>query len=144
MTSTSPSHPLKFPKTVRVRSRLDFAAVYERGVRIGDGCLSLTALPNERPTPRLGLAVSKRYGNAVQRNRFKRRLREVFRLSRAELPAGLDLVVQPRADTPLKLDTLKKSLVSLARRAAKKLAARNPESTSGAASIGDSTSGGAT
>lgn len=121
---TVPRHPLKFPKSVRVRSRLDFAAAYERGVRMSDGCLSLTALPNDRPTSRLGLAISKRYGNAVQRNRLKRRLREVFRQSRAELPAGLDLVVQPRTNTPIKLDVLRQSLVSLTRRAAKKLAAR--------------------
>ena len=121
---TEPRHPLKFPKEVRVRSRLDFAAVYERGVRMGDGCLSLTVLPNDRPTSRLGLAVSKRYGNAVRRNWLKRRLREVFRTSRAELPAGLDLIVQPRTNTPVKVDELRRSLLALTRRAAKKLAAR--------------------
>ncbi len=119
-----PRHPLKFPKSVRVRSRMDFAAVYERGVRMSDGCLSLTVLPNDRSTSRLGLAVSKRYGNAVQRNWLKRRLREVFRQSRTELPAGLDLIVQPRTNTPVKLDALRQSLVSLTRRAARKLAAR--------------------
>ncbi len=138
---TSPRHSLKFPKTVRVRSRLDFAAVYERGVRISDGCLSLIALPNDRATSRLGLAVSKRCGNAVQRNRLKRRLREVFRQSRAELPAGLDLVVQPRADTPIKLDVLRQSLVSLTRRAVKKLAGRSREPQTAVATNGDSTVG---
>jgi ribonuclease P protein component len=135
---TVPRHPLKFPKSVRVRSRLDFAAVYEKGVRMSDGCLSLTGMPNDRPTSRLGLAVSKRYGNAVQRNRLKRQLREVFRQSRANLPAGLDLVVQPRTNTPVKLDVLRQSLVSLTRRAAKKLAARprdpQPDASDGLAS----------
>ena len=140
---TSPRHPLKFPKTVRVRSRLDFAAVYERGVRISDGCLSLIALPNDRPTSRLGLAVSKRCGNAVCRNRLKRRLREVFRQSRADLPTGLDLVVQQRADTPLKLEVLRQSLISLTKRAVRKLAARNREPQAGSATTGDSTAGGA-
>lgn len=140
---SSPRHPLKFPKLVRVRSRLDFAATYERGVRISDGCLSLTALPNDRPTSRLGLAVSKRCGNAVRRNRLKRRLREVFRQSRADLPTGLDLVVQPRADTPLKLDILRQSLASLVKRAAKKLAARSREPQTGSVTSGDSTTRGA-
>lgn len=121
---TVPRHLLKFPKSVRVRSRLDFAAVYEKGVRMSDGCLSLNVLPNDRPTSRLGLAVSKRYGNAVQRNRLKRQLREVFRQSRTELPAGLDLIVQPRTNMPVKQDVLRQSLVSLTRRAAKKLTAR--------------------
>ena len=135
---TAPRHPLKFPKAMRVRSRLDFAAVYERGVRISDGCLSLTALLNDRPTSRLGLAVSKRCGNAVQRNRLKRRLREAFRLSRAELPAGLDLVVQPRADTPLELAVLRRSLASLAKRAVKKLAVYRREPQPGSAASADS------
>ena len=140
---TSPRHPLKFQKMLRVRSRLDFAAVYERGLRISDGCLSLIALPNDRPASRLGLAVSKRCGNAVRRNRLKRRLREVFRLSRAELPTGLDLVVQPRGDTPLKLDVLRHSLISLAKRAARKLAARSREPQTGSATSKDSMAGGA-
>ncbi|MBC7820557.1 MAG: ribonuclease P protein component [Planctomycetaceae bacterium] len=114
----------KFPKAARVRSRLDFAAVYERGLRIGDACMSLIALSNDESRTRLGLAVSKRCGNSVRRNRLKRRLREAFRLSQAELPTGLDLVIQPRADTPIQLAALRQSLISLTKRAAKKWASQ--------------------
>ena len=124
----------KFPKAARVRSRLDFAAIYERGLRIGDACLSLIALANADSRTRLGLAVSKRCGNSVRRNRLKRRLREAFRLSRAELPTGLDLVIQPRADTPIQLAALRQSLISLAKRAAKKWAAQTRTSQADAAS----------
>ncbi len=130
----------KFPKSVRVRSRLDFAAVYERGLRIGDGCMALIALANEDSRTRLGLAVSKRCGNSVQRNRLKRRLREAFRLSRAELPTGLDLVIQPRANTPIQLAALRQSLISLTKRAAKKWAAQTRTPHTDAASS-DATSG---
>lgn len=42
---------------------------------------------------RLGLVVSRKVGNAVERNRVKRRLREVFRASKARLPSPLDVVV---------------------------------------------------
>jgi len=45
---------------------------------------------------KLGLAVSRRVGNAVARNRVKRRVREWFRRSRARLPAGTDWVVIAR------------------------------------------------
>ena len=45
--------------------------------------------------PRLGLIVPRGFGNAVQRNRLKRWLREAFRARRADLPA-LDIVAMPR------------------------------------------------
>jgi ribonuclease P protein component len=47
---------------------------------------------------RLGITASRRVGNAAQRNRAKRLLREAFRCVRAELPGGLDLVVIVRHD----------------------------------------------
>ena len=51
----------------------------------------------EGPTrPRLGITVSRKVGNAVVRNRFKRRVRAWFRARRGELDAGLDLVVIAR------------------------------------------------
>ena len=53
---------------------------------------------------RVGLSVSRKIGNAVQRNRFKRLYREAFRLSRAELPTGLDLVMLPRSTREPELD----------------------------------------
>lgn len=42
---------------------------------------------------RVGIVTSRRVGGAVQRNRMRRRLREIFRARRARLPAGLWLVV---------------------------------------------------
>jgi ribonuclease P protein component len=41
---------------------------------------------------RLGLAISKKAGNACVRNRIKRRLREYFRLNRSKMPPGTDVV----------------------------------------------------
>ena len=45
---------------------------------------------------RLGITVPKRLGGAVVRNRIKRRVREVFRQHRQELPGGWDVVLNPR------------------------------------------------
>ena len=47
--------------------------------------------------PRIGLTVSRKVGNAVVRNRVKRRIREWFRRSRAAVPAGTETVVIARA-----------------------------------------------
>jgi ribonuclease P protein component len=52
---------------------------------------------NSHGITRLGITVTKRYGKAHDRNRFKRIVREAFRLCRHDLPAGLDLNVKPRS-----------------------------------------------
>lgn len=53
------------------------------------------------PYRRLGLTVSKRFGNALLRNRFKRLVREAFRLTQYLLPPGLIIHVTPRQNIPM-------------------------------------------
>jgi ribonuclease P protein component len=48
-------------------------------------------------TIRLGITASRHYGNSPERNRFKRIVREAFRLQRSQLPVGYDLNVKPRS-----------------------------------------------
>ena len=112
---------LRFPKATHIRSRADFARVYEQGSRMSDAVLLITAARNDEPQTRIGLAVSKRCGNAVHRNRWKRLIREAFRLIRSEMPLGIDLVVQPRAGTEPTAVAVQRSLISLVKRVAKKL-----------------------
>ena len=54
--------------------------------------------PGSSDWHRLGLAVGRRAGKAVLRNKIKRRLREVFRLNRAHWPGCYDIVVHGRAE----------------------------------------------
>lgn len=53
----------------------------------------MVARPNSFDFPRLGTTVSRKVGNAVVRNRWKRRLREIFRRNRDAIPSGFDYVV---------------------------------------------------
>jgi ribonuclease P protein component len=54
------------------------------------------AFPNEHGTPRLGLSVSRKVGNAVTRNAVRRRLREVFQLCISGMSENLDIVVSAK------------------------------------------------
>jgi ribonuclease P protein component len=87
-----------------------------------DDTLVVHSCENELGHPRLGLSVSRKVGGAVVRNRWKRLLREAFRLRRPDLPQGVDLVVVPRAGTLTDLSAITESLVGVSRRAARKLA----------------------
>jgi len=85
----------RFPKEARLRRRREFVAVQEQGVKFTADCLLALAMKTERPT-RVGFTVSGKVGNAVVRNRIRRRLRELYRVRRQALPKGLDLVLIAR------------------------------------------------
>ncbi len=112
-------HP--FPANYRIRRNADFLRVYQKRCAVSDGELLIFGCENGLPHPRLGLSVSKRLGNAVIRNRWKRILREAFRLHRDRLPAGLDLVVLPREGVRPELDRATASLCRLSQKLARKL-----------------------
>lgn len=84
----------------RVRARREFEAVYAARTSKRFGPLQVHGGANEHDHARLGMAVPRRVGNAPRRNRIRRRIREAFRLVRAELPA-IDLVVHVRPHDPL-------------------------------------------
>jgi ribonuclease P protein component len=71
--------PATFGRAVRLRSRDQFQAVTERGQRVASHCLTVLAKPNDVGRDRLGIVASRKLGGAVDRNRAKRRIRDVFR-----------------------------------------------------------------
>lgn len=100
----------------RLRRRADFAAVYQRGRAWSVPILAVRVLPSGLSRSRFGFAVGKRVGNAVVRNRVKRRLREVVRAYRPH--GGWDVVVIARpAAAGADFATLDGALRSLFRRA---------------------------
>jgi ribonuclease P protein component len=81
---------------MRLTDSPEFERVYRQGTAYRGRLFSVHAFPNELGTPRLGLSVSRKVGNAVTRNAVRRRLREVFYSCISELSGNLDLVVSAR------------------------------------------------
>jgi ribonuclease P protein component len=118
---TNSPQSFRIKKTQRIRRSQDFARVYDEKQRAGDEHLLVFGLRNELGITRFGLSVSKKHGGAVKRARLKRLLREAFRLSQHELPAGLDLVLIPRQNSGATLADYRESLQRSARKLDRRL-----------------------
>lgn len=116
-----------FGKEKRLLRTAQFDQVFAGKCSAADGILIVYIAENAGLGPRIGLVVSKKVGNAVRRNRWKRRLREAFRIQQSRLPENCDLVVIPRAAVEPPLERLCRSLVETAKRARKKLRQRGAQ-----------------
>ena len=108
-----PPRRYTFGKQQRVRNRLEFSAVFDRGIRVPRGPLLLVGMPSEHARSRLGLSVPKRVGTAPTRNRVKRMLRESFRLMQHDVPRPYDLVVVVRPHKPMILAEYQRALSAM-------------------------------
>jgi ribonuclease P protein component len=113
---------LTFRKQDRLRSPSDFKCVYDRKCSVSNQWLIVYGAPNELDRLRVGLSVSRKIGNAVARNRFKRLYREAFRSTRADLPFGYDLILLPRSAREPTLEDVQRSLRELVPAVVRRLA----------------------
>lgn len=115
---TSPQGSRKLPARRRIKESREFNRIKLNGKRFGFGCLVLNWITGNHPaTPRLGVIVSRKVGNAVVRNRTKRRLREVFRKHQHALPSDLQLVLVARPSIAGKLfDAVETDFLEAAKR----------------------------
>ena len=128
---------------MRLLKRVEYEAVYGAGQRRSSPQFSVffraqIALPKEAPgrefmregerspatalaasagrSSRFGISVKKALGGAVVRNRIKRRIREILRRNRTEIPTGWDIVIHPKSSVArLPFAPLEAELVRLLR-----------------------------
>jgi ribonuclease P protein component len=108
----------RFRRGDRLKKRYEFRQAQLSGRRIHTPHFLIVVQPNALQHTRLGITVTKKVGTAVQRNRIKRVVREVFRRNRQLFPRSHDLVfIAKRGATDIDYG----SLLSEVQRAAKKL-----------------------
>lgn len=124
MASEEGKESRRFLREFRLRRQADFDRVHRADSFAADEMLVVKGAAGPNQT-RIGISISRQVGNAVLRNRWKRLIREAFRLRRDEIAGGLDLVIRPRKGAVPELNAIGRSLVSLSRRLKKRV----PESS---------------
>jgi len=92
---------LIFPRGFKITSRSEYQICYSRGRRFLARNFIVFVLPTVGQHWRLGIAASKKIGNAVRRNRIKRLVREVFRVNQQEIGLEADIVVVVKRAAPI-------------------------------------------
>ena len=79
-----------------LKKNSDFRRLYSRGKSAVNSYMVIYCRPNRENHCRVGYTVSTKLGNAVTRNRIRRRLREIYRLNLPALKSGYDIVIVAR------------------------------------------------
>ena len=89
-------NPYAFPRCEHLTKRAEYLSVYDRGSKWVGRMFILYVVRDEGAERKLGVAVTRKVGNAVVRNRVKRILREIYRHHRPHLGTGFRMVLVAR------------------------------------------------
>ncbi|BAT70968.1 ribonuclease P protein component [Thermosulfidibacter takaii ABI70S6] len=125
-----------FPKEYRLIKRSQFLKVYQQGTKVYSRYFTIHYLPNDLGHPRIGITVTRKVGKAVKRNRWKRLIREAFRLNKHKFPNWDIVVTVKREYNPPSFWEVEKDLVETILKQAKQ--AHGSDSDTGSPYLPDS------
>ena len=82
--------------TVALKQNHEFRRLYSKGKSAVSPYFAIYCRKTKRPNSRLGITTGLKLGNAVKRNRARRRIRELYRTNESRLLPGYDIVVVAR------------------------------------------------
>ena len=99
----------------RLKKNNDFQKLFKKGKRVFSSALTVIYTPCTQKTT-MGIALSKKHGKAVVRNRIKRLIRAAFSTNFEKLNGNYNLVVLPKVSEKYDYYNIEKSLVSCMKR----------------------------
>jgi ribonuclease P protein component len=82
--------------TTSLRKNHEFRRLYSKGKNSASRCVVVYCRRNGKTENRLGVTVSTKLGGAVDRNRIRRRLKEIYRINESSLRFGYDIILVAR------------------------------------------------
>ena len=109
---------MNFKETIGLKKDSDFRNVYKKGSSYGNKYLVIYVLENNLDVSRIGISVSKKVGNAIIRNKIRRRIKEAYRLDvDKNIKSGYDIVIIARvAIKDVDYEAVKKAIIHLAKK----------------------------
>ena len=109
-----------FSYAEKLHLQKDFKRVFKSGRKLAHPAIFIYICPGSgtRGIRRMGLVITRKLGSAVERNRIKRRLREIFRLNKNQLLPNIDIIFAPRPGAcGLTFDSLKDAVLGAFKKA---------------------------
>jgi len=97
-------------KYLRLKKSGDFSKLFKKGKRVFSPCITVIYIPSKQTV--MGIALSKKHGKAVKRNRIKRLIRAAFRVNFEKLKGNYNMVIMPKVAEKYSYKEIEKSLIS--------------------------------
>ena len=103
-------------KKYRLRKNSEFRYVYDKGKSYANKYIVMFYIKNDLDYNRIGFATTKKLGNSVIRSKFKRRMKESYRLNETKFKQGYDIIFLSRANAKdISYKEIESALLHLAR-----------------------------